>query len=264
MMLLAMAEVPGHSPTSDDAFFGGRFVIVQPRAGGHRGGTDALLLAAGVPAGFAGRVVDLGAGAGTAGLAVAARCPAARVLLVENEPQMAACARATLAHPANRALKSRMGVLEANVALAGTARRQAGLEEGMADFVIMNPPFNAPQDRASPDPLRRAARQMEEATFESWLRTAAAILRPRGRLALIARPASLGAVLAALGRRFGSAEIRFVHPRAERAAIRFVLRAASGARGAPVVMPPLVLHDENGFAPEARAIHNGEAALFRD
>jgi hypothetical protein len=41
---------------------------------GHRSGMDAMMLAAAVPGSFAGRLADLGAGAGAAGLAVASRC----------------------------------------------------------------------------------------------------------------------------------------------------------------------------------------------
>jgi tRNA1(Val) A37 N6-methylase TrmN6 len=249
-----------------DAFHRGGFFLVQPVRGGHRAGMDALTLAAAVPSGFAGRVADLGAGAGAAGLAVASRCPGASVVLVENSPDMAGYARQGLGLPDNAGLRGRVTVLEANVAMAGKARTAAGLADNSFDFVIMNPPFNAEIDRATPDDLKRHAHVMEDGLFEAWLRTAAAIIKPRGRFAVIARPASLAPILAALAGRFGTAQIVPVHARPDAPAIRIVLRAVRGARGGPSLMPPLVLHETagNGFSERAEAINAGQASLFGD
>ena len=98
-------------------------------------------------------------------------------------------------------------MLVADVTLTGGAREEAGLADGSFDFVIMNPPFNAAKDRATPDALKRKAHVMEDGLFESWIRSAAAVTKPRGGLAIIARPVSLAPILAALAGRFGSAEI---------------------------------------------------------
>ena len=245
-----------------DAFHRGRFVLMQPRKG-HRAGLDAMLLAAAVPDGFSGRLADLGAGAGAAGLAAAARCPGARIVLVEREPDMLAHAGLTLAHETNARFRGRVELLAADVTLTGKARRDAGLEDAAFDFAIMNPPFNAASDRASPDALRRAAHVMESGLFEGWLRTASAIVRPRGGLALIARPQSLGDILAALHGRFGAVSILPVHPRADEAAIRIVLRAVRGSRAGLTLAPPLILHEgESGFSERAEAAINGLATLF--
>src|SRR5690606_19564302 len=134
------------------------------------------------------------------------------------------------------------------------------------DFAIMNPPFNEAADRSSPDDLRRDAHVMEDGLFERWLRTAAAIVRPRGGLALIARPRSLPAILAALERRFGDARIVPVLPRPDEAAIRIVVRAVRGSRAALSLMPPLVVHADAGdhFSARAEAVNNGRASLFGD
>ena len=66
-----------------------------------------------------------------------------------------------------------------------------------------------------------------------WIRSAAAVTKPRGGLAIIARPVSLAPILAALAGRFGSAEIMPVHARADTPAIRIVVTGKAGlARGA--------------------------------
>lgn len=249
-----------------DAFHRGKFRLVQPAGKGHRAGMDAMVLAAAVPSGFAGSLADLGAGAGAAGLAVAARCSGADVTLIEASPEMAEYARRSLALDENKPLNSRASLLTVDVTLSGAARTAAGLADSIFDFAIMNPPFNAMQDRTSPDDLKKFAHVMDDGMFEAWIRTAAAIVKPRGRLALIARPASLEPILAALSRRFGGAEIMPIHPRPGEPAIRVLLRATKGARGGLSLMAPLVLHESSGsrLASRAEAIANGETSLFGD
>src|SRR4051794_29119914 len=97
----------GEAGETLDAFHRGAFHLVQPSNGGHRAGMDAMMLAAAVPSGFAGRLADFGAGAGAAGLAVATRCPGASVVLVETASEMLRFAEKTLAHPSNAALSDR-------------------------------------------------------------------------------------------------------------------------------------------------------------
>jgi len=260
---------PGETAAPDisvDAFHKGRFHLVQPARGGHRAGMDALVLAAAVPSSFAGQAADFGAGAGAVGLAVAARCPMASLLLVEKSPEMAAYARRSLGLEANRHLADRISLLTADVTAPASARDAAGLSVASADFVVMNPPFNDAIDRATPDDLKRTAHVMDADLFEAWLRTAASVARPRAGLAIIARPVSLAPILAAMGRRFGGAEIIAVHARAARPAIRIVVRARRGARGGLSLLPPLVLQQDDGrtFTQRAEAINCGQASLFGD
>ena len=257
------ADAPAHTV---DAFHRGRFFLVQPAKGGHRAGMDAMLLAAALPSSFAGRVADFGAGAGAAGLAVLSRCPGASVVLIERAPEMAGFAETTLRHPGNALFLDRAQVLRADVALSGRARQAAGLADRSFDFVIMNPPFNAAEDRATPDALRRQAHVMEDGLIENWIRSAAAVTRPRGGLAIIARPEQLGAILDALAGRFGNAELLPVHPRTDATAIRIVVRAQRGARGKLGIHPPLVMHEalSGTFSDRAALISNGLASLFGD
>jgi len=261
----AVTETPVVTETLD-AFHRGAFWLVQPKGTGHRAGVDALLLAAAVPTDFAGKLADFGAGAGAAGLAVAARCAQARVTLVENAPEMTHYAQQTLDHPKNVALADRASLLAADVTLTGRAREKAGLADGSFDYVIMNPPFNEPKDRRTPDALKQQAHVMEDGLFEAWIRSAAAVVRPRGGLAIIARPVSLTLILAALAGRFGSAEVVPVHPRAGQPAIRVIVRARRASRGALSLMPALVLHDGPGntFSAHANDVCNGRASLFGD
>ena len=72
---------------TEDLVLGGALRLRQPRHG-HRVGHDAVLLAAACPARAGEHVVELGAGVGAAGLAVAARRPDIMVTLVEIDPEL--------------------------------------------------------------------------------------------------------------------------------------------------------------------------------
>ena len=78
--------------TSEDAVLGGRLVLRQPRRG-HRVGHDAILLAAATTAHAGERAIDLGAGVGAAGLALARRVEGLAVTLVEIDPALAQLGR---------------------------------------------------------------------------------------------------------------------------------------------------------------------------
>src|SRR3989442_13792380 len=73
---------------TEDAFLGGRLRLRQPKSG-HRAGHDAMLLAAATPARSGDRVVDLGAGVGAPGLAVAKRVADIQLVLVEIDERLA-------------------------------------------------------------------------------------------------------------------------------------------------------------------------------
>src|SRR6202041_628572 len=78
---------------TEDAFLGGKLRLRQPKSG-HRAGHDAILLAAATPACPGDRVVDLGAGVGAAGLAVAKRVAGIKLVLVEIDEGLAELAGA--------------------------------------------------------------------------------------------------------------------------------------------------------------------------
>src|SRR3984893_6201453 len=131
---------------TEDAFLGGQLRLRQ-RKSGHRAGHDAMLLAAATPAHSGDRVVDLGAGVGAAGLAVARRVPGIKLVLVEIDAALADLARG---NAASNAIAADVIVLDVASEAGGFAK--SGLPPDSVDVVLMNPPFNDPtRHRASPD-----------------------------------------------------------------------------------------------------------------
>src|SRR5258708_40368723 len=119
---------------TEDRWLGGRLVLLQPKRG-HRVGTDAALLvaAAGAPEG---RIVDVGAGVGAVGLALAERNPLATVDLVEIDPELARLAES---NAARNGLQARTCVLRLD-ALNSKERRGARAVAGPAGRGGSKPP----------------------------------------------------------------------------------------------------------------------------
>jgi tRNA1(Val) A37 N6-methylase TrmN6 len=229
--------------TSEDAVLGGRLLLRQPLSG-HRVGHDAILLAAATGGQAGEKAVDLGAGVGGAGLALAARVDGLNVALVEIDPAL--CRLAAENAQRNR-LAGRVVVVGCDAA-DSEALAASGLAPGSADRVLMNPPFHdASRANLSPDPLRRLAHAAAPGLLPRWIASAARLLKPQGVLTMIWRAAARDEVLAALNSDFGGIAILPVQPRAGAPAIRLLVRAVKdGERREPVTYPPLVLNDDAG------------------
>lgn len=252
------------TPHSIDAFHRGRFVLVQPKAGGHRAGIDAMLLASCVSDGFEGNVADLGAGAGAAGFAVLSRCAKATASLFEASELMVSFAQRTIELAENAAYHDRLSLHAGDITADGETRLKQGLVPNSFHWVIANPPFNEETDRKSPHDERAFAHVMEAQTLERWTRTAASIAKPSGYFSMIVRPQSIGDLIKAYEGRFGAIRITLVHPRAEQDAIRILVTGKKGSKQKLEFTPPLILHAGEGrdFTARANCLINGEQALL--
>lgn len=242
---------------TEDAFLGGQLRLKQKRSG-HRAGHDAILLAAATEARAGDRVVDLGAGVGTAGLALARRVAGINLRLVEIDPELAELARA---NAAANAIAAEAIVLD--IAADAQAFAANRLMPDSADIVMMNPPFNdSTRHRGSPDEARHIAHVATKETLDAWVHAARRILRSNGVLTLIWRADGIAEVLAALSRGFGSLSILPVHGEAGRPAIRLLVRAVKGGRAPTRLLPGLTLNEESHVPKkEVTDILEGRAAL---
>lgn len=243
--------------TTTDAFLDGQVMLVQPKAGKHRSGSDAVFLAA--ASNLSGRILDMGAGAGAVGLMLASTNADAKVALAENDPAMLTCAEASVS--ANPTLVDRVSVLDVDLLAPEPARIAAGLQRATFDHVVSNPPYRRAGHSRS-EPGKEAAHQISSEALDGWVRTAASVLRPGGTVTLIFAADGLMSLLAALEGRFGAVTILGLHPRAGAPAERVLLRAIKGRKTPPAILPGLVLHDDDGsYTREARAILSGRANL---
>jgi tRNA1(Val) A37 N6-methylase TrmN6 len=244
---------------TDDAVLGGKLRLMQPRRG-HRVGHDAILLAAAVPARIGEQAVDLGAGVGGAGLALAWRVSGLAVTLVEIDPPLAKLA----AENARRnGLDDRVSTAELDVSAPAREFLAAGITPGSADHVLMNPPFNDPaRHQASPDAGRRRAHVAGRDVLDNFVATAARLLSARGTLTLIWRADQLVDVMTALTADFGGVALLPVHAHPDAPAIRVLVRARRGSRAPLEIYPGLILTDASGRPTQAaEAVLRDGAAL---
>jgi tRNA1(Val) A37 N6-methylase TrmN6 len=244
---------------TDDAVLDGRLRLKQP-AKGHRVGHDAILLAAATAAKKGEHAVDLGAGVGGAGLALASRVEGLRVTLVDIDQALTALAAE---NAARNKLADRIRAVALDVAAPARAFATAGLKPGSADRVLMNPPFHDVRwQKSSPHASRRLAHAASPDVLPGWISAATLLLSARGVLTLIWRADGLSDVLVALSRGFGGVTVMPVHPKPDAPAIRVLVRAARQSRAPLTIYPGLVLADAGGKpANLADAVLRGRAVL---
>jgi tRNA1(Val) A37 N6-methylase TrmN6 len=237
---------------TQDRMLGGRLSLQQP-AKGYRAGVDAALLAAACDAKPGETVVEAGCGVGAVMLAAAVRRPGAAFLGVERDGAALALAQANIA--AN-GLADRVRAVAGDVAETRPERR--------FDAALSNPPFF--DDRAAlrgPHPEKQGAFIADDG-LAAWAAYLLGAVRDGGSITLIHRADRLADLLALLGAKTGSFQIRPVHPHADEPAGRVLVRAVRGGRAPLRLLPALVLHPPRGGAkhtPEAEAILRGEADL---
>ena len=255
---------------TDDAALGGRLQLLQPKRG-HRFGHDAILLAAAIPARAGERAVDLGAGVGAAGLALAKRIDGVCITLVEIDPALCELARE---NAIRNGMAHSTAAIALDVAAPASAFDQAGLWPASADHVLMNPPFHdSARTQASPDAARRGAHVAAAGSIAAWAGAAAYLLRPAGTLTLIYRADGLGEVLGALARDFEVIGVLAVYSKPGAPPIRVIVQALRRAddrkvpdehlhSGAAKCESALLLTDSGGRpTAEAEAILRDAAPL---
>ena len=240
---------------SRDAFLCGKLHLWQPKKG-YRAATDPVLLAAACPALTGQSVLDMGCGAGAAALCLAARVPGVLLTGLEVQPAYAALARRNAAENG----------IAMQVETGDLAQMPKALRRDF-DHVIANPPYYPAG--GTPSPVAGRARALQVDTpLADWVQAAARRLAPGGWLTLICGADGLPEVLAAMGGKLGSAAVLPLQPREGRAALRILLRARKGGKGAFRLLAPLVLHqgvthdgDRESYTPRANAVLRGGEGL---
>ena len=247
--------------TTADIFLGGKLELLQP-ATGFRAGLDAVLLAAAaeIHPQSTTRVLDAGAGVGTAGLCLAARVPEVRVILVEIAAPLADLARQNVQR---NGLAGRVAVIEADLRAPSRHLEDLGLRPESFEHLLANPPYlEEGRHRLPDDAVAAAAFGMAAEGLEQWARFLARMATPGGTLTMIHRADALKAVLDALEGRFGGIRVLPIHPRAGEPAHRILVAGCKGSRAPLQLLPGLVLHGPgNAFTPAIDAVLREGAAL---
>jgi tRNA1Val (adenine37-N6)-methyltransferase len=229
-----------------ETFLDGRVKITQPQTG-FRSGLDAVMLAAAIPAAAGQSVLELGAGAGTASLCLAARVPGLSITGVERDESLVTLARANAT--ANNA--------GCTFAAADIFALPAELKRDF-EQVFANPPFHG-EGQASPDDGRAAA-LMDDGQLGDWLKLGLQRTVSDGFFTTILRADRLNEALAALPAK--GVSVFPLWPREGTAAKRVIVQARKGSRAPFSLLPGLVLHHQDGsWTLEADAVLRRGSAL---
>ena len=229
-----------------ERFLGGR-VIARQAEKGFRAGLDAVMLAAAVPDGAT--ALELGAGAGTASLCLAARLTDITITGLEIDPELVQLAND---NAAANGMTDRVGFTAANIfALSLDLKREH-------DCVFLNPPFHG--EGLAPSDPGRARALMDAGTLAGWLEAGMKRVISGGSLTAILRADRLNEALAALP--LTGITALPLWPRAGEPARRVLIQARKNSKAPFRLLPGLILHEETGaYTQAADAILRGESVL---
>jgi len=250
--------------TSDNSFLSGAVLLRQP-CDGYRVGTDAVMLAATInpqnnfqnnsqkkeP-----RMLDMGAGVGGVSLAVRTRLSHGHITAIEKD---AFCAE-LLAHNI-----AQNNLSQAIRPVAGDITQMPAMLRASFDAVFANPPFHHASDKNPRFRRRRLAHNGDgQTSLTDWVRAGLWALRDKGRLSFIVRADRADEVMIAL-RDGGAGEI-LLYPLwsyATSPAVRMVITARKGVKGAMALLPGLVLHRPSGaLTPATQKVMKGEGLIL--
>ncbi len=247
---------------SDDAFLGGKVMLLQPEKG-VRAGIDAVFLAACIPAAAGERLVEAGIGSGAVSLCLNARVGGLKITGLEIDAQSAALARCNIAR--NNALDA-VEVVEADVRARGQLLQERGIEPDACDHVFANPPYyEKGSGRASDIPGKSTAHMLRRGDLAKWIKFMVRCARPGGSISMVHRPEAIAEIINALAGRAGKVRVLPLFPRPGAAAIRIIVQARKASRAPLAILPGLALQDESGsYCPRAEAVLRAGKSFLLD
>ncbi len=244
-----------HEGLREDSLLDGRLRLLQPHRG-VRVTTDTLLLAAAVtPLAGSQTVIEAGSGSGGAALYLAALYPDIRVTGIDSDSHIVdlASRNAVL-----NGFQDRVSFLHHDV-----SDRSDIPGCGRFDHALANPPyFEAETCYLPPAESRARAFVGGKSRLSDWIGFCLNMVRDKGSITFIHRADRLDELLSLLHGRAGEIALCPLWPRAGQPAKRVLVQGRKGMKGAAMLLPGLVLHDQQGgFTPEVDAILRGRASL---
>lgn len=230
-----------------DSFLGGQLQVRQPKDG-YRAGSDAVLLAAAIPLEEHQSILEVGCGAGTASLCLAARAhtfqPQETFHLTGIDIQTDLIDLA----------KQNAAENQLDIKFHAMDMRAATLEPQSFDHVFANPPY-FPDHAPSPHAARSTARSETTGTLEEWVKFCIKMAKPRGHVTFIYPTDRLGELIHLCEPHLGGLRVLPLWPRPHTPAKRFILQGRKDVKSPSKLLPGLVLHTETGeYTPAARKI----------
>jgi tRNA1Val (adenine37-N6)-methyltransferase len=213
-----------------DTFVNGRLLLIQSQKG-YRFSIDALLLADFVMLGDEDIVIDLGAGCGIISLLLAVQKEPAFIVGLELQGELVSQARRNVA----------LNELEEKITVIQADLRHLPLSTGFADIVVCNPPYRRAQSgRINPDVGKAIARHEIAVSLDAVLAASKALLKRKGRLALIYTANRMAEIFTKMRReRLEPKRLQLVFPDSASEAKLALIEGRLHARPGLKVLPPI-------------------------
>ncbi len=218
--------------TTIDKFLGGKVLLKQEKEG-LRATSDAVMCAAAVPVKKGDTLLDVGAGNGVIGLCVSARIPCTMTAL-EKQSKLV-----KLIQENSRLNKKEIQIIQTDIL------KEDKIKGRLFHHVVSNPPFYDTTGKGRKNPQQKEAYQADF-SLRVWLEFCLKHLRAKGTFTLIHRPESLGEILNILSQKLGRIEIIPIQSKESTPANRIIVRGKLGDKSPLKLLPPLVMHKENG------------------
>lgn len=229
---------------TEDEILGGRLRIRQYKQG-YRVAIDPIFLAACLSVQKGDRVLDMGCGVGAASLCLAARVPGLQIVGIEKEKLFVDLAwENVLLNAMGSQVKIQLGDIMDILA-----------DQEKFTLIMANPPYLAKGNASpSPYPLRARANMEDDRDLSVWVRVAAQSVVEGGSVHFVHRWDRLDELVRLL-EGIGQVSVLPLVPNAGAVAKRALVKAKKGLSGNTILMPPLILHQEDGtYTEEAQRI----------
>lgn len=224
--------------TRTNTILDGAVQMVQP-ARGYRSAIDPIFLAASLDVKGSESVLEMGAGAGTALLALAHRVLDIKIIGLEFQRDMVRLASHNIKL---NGFHDRLEVIHGDL-LTPPPR----LAASSFSHVMANPPyFETHKSTPSTLTTKALSNHGESASLETWVTFAHRMVKPKGSVTFVFSADRLDDLIAAMYGKFGEITIFPLWPKAGQKAKRFIIRGRKNIKAPSQLLNGLVVHEANG------------------
>ena len=215
--------------TTLDDFLGGLIKLKQPKIG-YRATSDAVMVAAAVPAKSNESILDVGCASGIVGLCIGARVPDIQITGVEIQPELA-----ELAHQNGELNNQNLTVVEADI-----SKHVKDLHGVQFHHVVTNPPFYTETPARQSKQVETAYKQAVPLT--KWIDFCLRHLRAKGTFTIIHRSESVPEILSILNGRLGGIRLIPIWPKQGVQPKRIIIQGVMNSRKPFEIHTGFVMH----------------------